>query len=66
MSHFSIYLYCNHANLSELECNLFLQDASETVTEDQHTLELEALEDSGHLVPYKSTLQFSPPTKGAN
>ena len=47
-------------NLSELGYNLFSQDTSETCTEDQRTLELEGLEDSGHLVSYKSTLFKNP------
>ena len=51
---------CFHVFMSELRYNFFSQAASETYTEDQHTLELEGLEDSGHLVLYKSTLFKNP------
>ena len=60
----SAYMYCMQPCLiyilSELGYDLFSQAASETYTEDQHTLELEGLEDSGHLVLYKSMLFKAP------
>ena len=60
LQHISVLQPCLIYILSELGCDLFSQAASETYTEDQHTLELEGLEDSGHLVLYKSMLFKNP------